>query len=116
MARNKKAPPRAWPRVELEGELVGYFATLESGKLGQVRQLLDDMLTEKERARNNRRGYLMQIYRLHFCGGGNDWQGDADLPGVMNGGVTLEFWPDGVALRFAPFFAKPLEGVDDGEV
>ena len=93
MARNMKARPPAWPQVEEEGELVGYFATLESGKLREVRQLLDNMLTEKERARNRRRDYLMRTFRLNFCGG--DWLGEADLPSVMRAGVTLEFWPDG---------------------
>lgn len=115
MARNMKARPLAWPQVEEEGELVGYFATLESGKLREVRQLLDDMLTEKERARNRRRDYLMRTFRLYFCGG--DWQGEADLPSVMRAGVTLEFWPDGVALRFVPFSSRdPFEDGDDGEV
>ena len=115
MARSMKARQPAWPQVELEGELVSYCVTWESGKLREVRQLLDDMLPEKERARNRRRDYLMRTFRLNFCGG--DWQGEADLPSVMRAGVTLEFWPDGVALRFVPFSYKdPFEDGDDGEV
>ncbi len=118
MARNKKAPPRAWPRVELEGELVGYFATLESGKLREVRQLLDDMLTEKERARNRQRDPYLRTYRMYF--GGGDWQGEeaAKVHDVIrHKGLTLEFWPDGVALRFVPFsYRDPFEDGDDGEV
>ena len=118
MAKALKTREPALPRIESEGELVGYFATEESGKLREVRKRLHEMLPKNEQARIERRDFYLRTYRLHFCGGGGDWDGKdaANVPGVMNGGVTLEFWPDGVALRFAPFsFCSEDSGSADDE-
>ena len=114
MARTLKNREPAWPRIELEGELIGYFATEESGTLHEVRQLLHDALPEEERARMGRRDFYCRTYRMYFCGG--NWQGEdaAKVPNVMRGGyMTLEFYPDGVALRVGPFSCEPIEGVED---
>ena len=117
MARNKKEPRLARPQVEAEEELVGFFATMESGKCLAVCQALDNRLTEKERARNRRRPYYLRSYKMVFYGGG-DWQGEEDVPSVMRRyGVTLEFWPSGLALHFTPYSCRDhFEDDDDGEV
>ena len=116
MAKTLKTREPAWPRPELEGELVGYCATEELGTLHELRQRLHDRLPEEERARMGRHDFFCRTYRMYFCGG--NWQGEdaAKVPDVMRGGnVTLEFWPDGVALRFAPFSCEPIEGVEDDD-
>ncbi len=115
LALEGKYPGPCSPVLEYKGEVVAYFASLERGVVQEIRKVLDEILPDEEWARTES-PWGSQLFRINFCGG--DWQGEdaRDVPTVLRGGVTLEFWPDGVALRFAPYFAKPLEGVDDGEV
>ena len=86
------------PVPKSEGEVIGSFLTIEAGVLRQVRELLDSTLPEEKRARTKREAATL-IYRMEFCGG--NWTGDAAIPeNLRNKDMTLEFWPDGVALRF----------------
>ena len=110
MARKMHFPPVP----KSEGEVIGSFLTLESGVLRQVRELLDSILPEERRARTKREAATL-IYRMEFCGG--NWTGDAAVPeNLRNNGMTLEFWPDGAALRFnSDFDFQMTDGNDDDD-